>query len=281
MILPLIQIPELSNMVRATYGIDSRSSLHFEAMPDIEYKFNSRGFRDSEWPNDEELVNAIWCVGDSFTLGLGSRVEDTWPSVLAKETGRRTINISMDGASNDWIARQVKNIATEINPNDIVIQWSYWHRRERTGKFSDIEKRMHYNLSESLQFGNNVDNFVKNIKSLNQFKNIIHSSIPGPTELYSGTISPDRRLYEVWKTHSGSEWPSSYKEALKVPQIREELNNVDLLDWVSEFVKATGIIEKFVEYNLYDYARDGHHYGLATSQSVVAGIKRYLKGNNK
>ena len=49
----------------------------------IEYVYNSRGFRDAEWPESvDELRNAIWCIGDSFTVGLGSPLAHTWPYLL-------------------------------------------------------------------------------------------------------------------------------------------------------------------------------------------------------
>jgi len=85
---------------------------HFRNYPHhVEYVHNSRGFRDNEWPESaDELKNAIWCVGDSFTVGLGSPRQFTWPQVLAAVTGRRCINISMDGASNAWISRRAQQI---------------------------------------------------------------------------------------------------------------------------------------------------------------------------
>lgn len=40
----------------------------------IEYRFNSRGFRDREWP--ENIKDVIWCVGGSELLGTGITYED-------------------------------------------------------------------------------------------------------------------------------------------------------------------------------------------------------------
>jgi len=41
----------------------------------ISYRYNSKGFRDDEWP--EDLSDVIWCVGDSFTVGIGQPFEET------------------------------------------------------------------------------------------------------------------------------------------------------------------------------------------------------------
>jgi hypothetical protein len=94
----------------------------------VTYEYNSRGYRDQEWP--EDLNNAIWCFGDSFTVGLGAPIDHTWCHCLQKLSNQRVINISMDGASNNWIARKIQELFTQVVPRTIVIQWSYAHRRE-------------------------------------------------------------------------------------------------------------------------------------------------------
>jgi hypothetical protein len=138
MILPDFVLPSRVNQCWKYNGIDSLESCldkkHFESYPyDITYRYNSRGFRDTEWPDSiKELQSAIWCVGDSFTVGIGSPLEHTWPWILQKATQRRTINVSMDGASNMWIARKSLDIVNKIKPAHLIIQWSYISRREKT-----------------------------------------------------------------------------------------------------------------------------------------------------
>ena len=109
-----------------------RKKKHFKNYPyKIEYQYNSRGFRDQEWPNSlDKLQNLIWCVGDSFTAGVGVPFLHIWPQILQQITNVRTINISLDGASNNWIARQAGAIINEIKPKNLIVQWSYSHRRE-------------------------------------------------------------------------------------------------------------------------------------------------------
>ena len=56
---------------------------HFENYnKKISYKYNSKGFRDVEWPLD--FSNWICCIGDSYTEGLGQPFEETWPQMLQK-----------------------------------------------------------------------------------------------------------------------------------------------------------------------------------------------------
>ena len=86
---------------------------------------------NQEWPTFlDALQNSIWCVGDSFTAGVGVPFLHIWPQILQQITNVRTINISLDGASNNWIARQAGAIINEIKPENLIVQWSYSHRRE-------------------------------------------------------------------------------------------------------------------------------------------------------
>lgn len=115
------------------FGPDNPSSCKnkkwFRQYPfDIVYQTNSRGYRDTEWPND--LDETIFCIGDSFTFGVGSPVEHTWPFLLEKLTGLRCINIAVNGASNELIRRKIQEVYSECNPIAVIACWSFTHRRE-------------------------------------------------------------------------------------------------------------------------------------------------------
>lgn len=183
MILEKLQIPEYSNKSFNTTGIDSSDFCldedKFSNYPfPISYNYNSRGYRDREWPSDSELSKCIWCIGDSFTVGVGSPFEHTWPQVLQANTGMRTINISMDGSSNEWMKRKIIDIIHEVNPKNIVVMWSYTHRRESNdSEKTDFQRRIyHHSYANDVQdFVNfrNCINYVNEIK-----KDIIHFTVP-------------------------------------------------------------------------------------------------------
>lgn len=170
-------IPDVKNNAKINFlenesGIDSlrksRNKEWFTNYPcQVEYKYNSRGFRDNEWPTD--LKNAVWCIGDSFTVGIGAPYAHTWVHLLSKEIELPTVNVSMDGASNDFIARISTIISEEINPVAIIHQWSYTHRREQKGKYNTW-------FTKSTE-DEDIENFIKNIKSASA-TNKIHSVIP-------------------------------------------------------------------------------------------------------
>ena len=152
-------------------GIDSltrcRNVEHFKNYKkSISYVYNSNGFRDVDWPSDTS--DSIWCLGDSFTVGIGQPFKETWPKQLEKVTGKKCINVGEDGCSNDILAERAKKIYQKYKPKLIIIMWSYFHRR----------KNLHYDKKD---FGMIEDfkNFIKNYKSTQKIQSkIVHLLIP-------------------------------------------------------------------------------------------------------
>lgn len=173
-------------------GIDSYANClnkkHFLDYPySVNYQYNSRGFRDEEWPHTD-LENCVWCFGDSFTVGLGSPLEHTWVNLLQTKINKRCINISMDGASNQWISRRAVQVLKEIKPKNMIIMWSYFHRRERSNyKLNDAEKRLRFIKYETIE--NDIFHFKWNLNFVEKNKNdtnVIYLVIPNPVQ--QGTI---------------------------------------------------------------------------------------------
>lgn len=158
-----------------TSGLDSPKLCldkdHFQNYPKkITYKYNANGFRDHDWP--EDLSDVIWCVGDSFTVGIGQPFEETWPKLLQKKLSKRCLNLGEDGCSNDTIALRIKEIFKLHNPRSIVVMWSYLARRRINGENVNHDKS---------DFGDDKDlvNFSKNFKIVNDLPtNIINLLIP-------------------------------------------------------------------------------------------------------
>jgi len=165
-----IGIPESKNS-----GIDTLEDClnrkHFLSYPkDISYRYNSRGFRDHEWPQD--LSDVIWCLGDSFTVGIGQPFQETWPQLLEKKLGKRCLNLGEDGCTNDTLSMRTEEICRLHKPKLIVVMWSYLHRRRINNK------NLH---SDKSSFGVKEDmtNFIKNYQTVNQLPtNVINLTIP-------------------------------------------------------------------------------------------------------
>jgi len=111
-------------------------------------------------------------VGDSFTVGIGQPFEETWPQLLEKKTGKRCINIGVDGSSNDTICLRIKEIYRLYKPKLIAVMWSYLSRRRINGEDFQFYKN---DFGDAEDYNNFKINF--NI-ALKIPTNIIHTIIP-------------------------------------------------------------------------------------------------------
>lgn len=198
---------------------------HFLRYPKkINYDYNSLGFRDTEWPDD--LTDVIWCIGDSFTVGLGQPFKETWPHLLQEKVGKRCINLGENACSNDGLFLRTKEVVERYQPKIVVIMWSYFPRRMRGGINVNHDKN---------DFGNtnDINNFSKNFDMAEKLPtDIIHMLIP------NAFVNPTMK----------------YAISKKYP---DKINFINQLD----------------------YARDGHHFDIRTSQSVADLVaKKINKG---
>lgn len=176
------------NQCCETSGMDSiefarevnKDPVWFQNYPyDISYIYNSRGFRDQEWPQSvEDLKNSIWCVGDSFTVGIGVEYQHIWPQLLEKKLNRRTINVSLNGASNEWIRDRTVDIIEELTPQDLIIHWSYAHRRQLDLIVEGGYKQVHYNNTTEQEDQELIIKLINDVEKLKKSVNVVHSFIP-------------------------------------------------------------------------------------------------------
>ena len=285
-ILPDFVLSSRVNQCWKYAGLDSLEQCvnkqHFKQYPHhVNYQYNSRGFRDAEWPNSmEELQQAVWCVGDSFTVGLGSPINHTWPWLLQKESGLRTINISLDGASNNWIARKVIDILQIVQPKCIIIHWSYFNRRELSDtSLIDEDRRLQY-LIDELELEHSLNNFQSCVDQISRYNNhskIMHSIIPK-----GHLVAGNKEVQQVWTTWAGVDWPQQVPECLEdIPNfIIEEIKTLHG-NWnlIADYFYVNNRLKNIMHNATYlgcieqlDFARDGHHYDLLTAESFVRNI---------
>jgi hypothetical protein len=262
---------------------------HFKSYPHkVYYNYNSRGFRDTEWPA-EHLDQAIWCVGDSFTVGLGSPVEHTWVYQLGQQLNQRTINVSMDGASNQWISRKTIEIIKQVAPKIIVIQWSYLQRDELADDtLTDEDRRLHYDGNrkdfDQVEMSYAFVKLVQQVEFAKQNTRIIHSFVP--------KCGINNVVSDSWSRIGNSQivipnWP-------KCPRTFNEFNALDsdLVDKLITFFQMHpghdtlkiyfelyNNIEFLPEIKKLDLARDGWHYDLLTAQQFATGVRELLNRN--
>lgn len=290
MILPDFVLPSRANQCWEFSGIDSRERCidptHFENYPyQVTYQYNSRGFRDSEWPKTtQELQQAIWCIGDSFTVGIGSPLGHTWPYLLGQALNCRTINVSMDGASNEWIARKALDIIQFIAPKSIIIHWSYTHRREQDKEFLiDLQYRKFYNdvrdtawpdssrysdfdqlpqkVQKELIHGFNMHENMHGVLTLSDEDLRVEHTTASPDEDMQNTLDCIQSL-----TQSDCKIIHSFIPEFK-PKSQGFFSYLHNIDYILEFPRL-------------DWARDHHHYDILTAQHFVHNICSKLMMNS-
>lgn len=296
MILPTFVIPEKANQVWAESGIDSLEKCvnreHFLNFPhQIQYAYNSRGYRDSEWPSSlDQLQSAIWCVGDSFTAGIGQPAQHTWPHLLSHQLNQRTINVSMDGASNAWIARKAQEIIDVVNPVAVVMLWSYTHRREHHNTLLTDEQRRLPNSRDSYE--QDYLHWVQLVSSIQPANGtIVHATIPRFDTLPSprDNTSLQQLLQQHWDAIKGSNWPvcpATVQELQQLPaEIKHELIDLhhcysDLEQMLQNSVStgsANTLPDNIIHVQQLDWARDYHHFEILTAQWLVDQVCAQLQ----
>tara|TARA_R110000782_G_scaffold98827_2_gene184309 strand:- start:3415 stop:4134 length:720 start_codon:yes stop_codon:yes gene_type:complete len=89
---------------------------------DIEYKFNSHGFRTHEVDTPADIL----CFGCSYTMGTGVHNYETWPAQLEALTGLSCINLGHAGCSNDTAFRMAEHYLKLMKP-----KYAVWLQTDR------------------------------------------------------------------------------------------------------------------------------------------------------
>lgn len=268
LIMPELVLPSLANLQRQFHGMDTLNRCldrtRFLNFPyPIEYHFNSRGFRGPEWPDSiSDLQNAIWCVGDSYTTGIGSPLSHTWPCRLSSKINKKVINVSLAGCSNEWIADTAERIVATVNPRHMVVMWSLTRRRQNPDTSLNPEDRR-LSFSNS-QVDEDWGNFLHCKKRVDSAMTAVQFAIP---EFHAGIA----HLTRLWNDIRGPDWPKD------PPTFMEELHDLPkhILSEIQDAHKCYDRIRQIIEPIVIntprlDRSRDGYHFGLITAEWVAA-----------
>lgn len=292
MILPDFVLPDNINLILEYSGIDHPKycidTEHFQKYPhSIQYNYNSRGYRDDEWP-ESRLDQAVWCLGDSFTAGIGSPVQHTWTYLLSQQLSCRTINVSMDGASNNWIAKKAISMIGQIRPKIVVLHWSYIERREGFPGRQDQRSWM--------KFYNNIKDpswpdcpMLEDAGSLPEsiFKEIT-DVFKFPLDMY---LNDHNLRVHCSKVDIEQDITNTWQCINSVMQAANQSNVTVVNSFIPEFISHGAAMPKFwtapeatkiqhvPEFERLDLARDGHHYDILTAQYFVNQLVDKLSCN--
>lgn len=237
----VLQVEDNINLKLSYSGMDDPSlclnKKHFNDYKKVvQYAYNTRGFRDEEWPKD--IKNKIWCIGDSFTVGLGQPYEEIWPKILEKKLGERCINISEDGCSNDLMSQRIEQINV-FHPKCIIVMWSYFWRRWINNK------NVHFDVHERELPKDDLVNFLKNL----------HVSNDSSTCRIIHYVVPDCMIESI----------STWKGALGTRN-KKNINKLINQYYPDKQFPVVNEVEQI------DYSRDGHHFDVLTCEKIVQDI---------
>lgn len=85
---------------------------------EIEYKFNSDGFRSEEFSSNGGGVMFLGC---SLTFGIGLPLQHTFPQIVSKELGLECLNLSLPASSNDTAFRLADLWIDRLNPSVVIL----------------------------------------------------------------------------------------------------------------------------------------------------------------
>jgi hypothetical protein len=299
-ILQSFYVNSTKNMSLEFFGTDNPDifKINSKFPHSVHYNFNSRGYRDSEWPDNLiQLETAIWCLGDSATVGVGSPLAHTWPNLLSTALQKRTINISMVGASNDFIERKCIDLLNTIAPNLIVICWSYLSRRDVTEQFrlNFIQKR------EQLEWNNFYTAIrdpswpdCENFASISNLPNYMQQEIKN--SYCPLIINFDDEMYHGCQDNNLSQQQSARRTAdQEVEYFMQKIRNIkqhqQLTKILHTFIPHYGTAEEkllvqqqfqdlglfYYEITKLDQARDNIHWDVKTSQLLVDRLIKEIK----
>jgi hypothetical protein len=276
MTLDNVVIPSLATQTFQTYRPDTFWSCydrwHYLRYPHrITYQFNSRGFRDQEWPQD--LKNATWCLGDSVTVGLGAPWAHTWPQQLQNITQQRTINLGIRGTNNATIAHLANTVLQEVAPKNMVIVWSIFERRPQ-----DLNNLLDDSYSQQL-IAPDVEHIQHFEQCLSRTKsnatNVVHAFVPHYFALQHNTLD------KIWNDLRGPDWPRVPRDTTDIPNhIMQELEELHARDAVETALYFNQVLDNIPnnlgEIQPRDLARDGTHFDIVTAGDLAHQIAQHL-----
>ena len=98
----------------------------------VNYTLNSYGYRGEELGAGDYTVMVL---GDSHTFGCGLDDKDIWPQQFKKLLQQQhqncnVVNFSVQGCSNDAMARILSNSINTVKPDCVIVCYTYPNRRE-------------------------------------------------------------------------------------------------------------------------------------------------------
>lgn len=219
---------------------------------DVEYRFNSHGFRCPEFDSHSPKYAFYGC---SIMQGYGLPEFVTIPAYVSRAKDKMAFNLGIAGASNDLIARTILSTVPLLNPEFVFVYWTYMTRRElyqedgepiqwlRNWRYQSVpvdreNEPMMEAQEEISHFTSNINNLLWNMKMVDLF-------LKGCNIKYA------------WSVVDGHLW--RYEEVYKHFSVYSD-------NHLQASLADIGV----------DSARDMRHPGPKTTEKIAKGIVNYF-----
>jgi hypothetical protein len=203
----------------------------FEQFSRVSYKFNSLGYRCSEFT--EQASFRIVSIGCSYVFGLGIAQNDIFHEKFTQKLRKKLTssvvnwNLGIVGASNDYIARMLHIAIPILDPHLVLINFTRFSRREY---FSPLGTSLNY-----------IPSYIPK----DPVHKIIYSSFLDLSSEYDDQANFFRNYKSVAALLKDKTWLFSILSSNDIPK-------------VYHFIDKTKYIDDF---KLIDKARDNSHPG--------------------
>jgi len=191
----------------------------------------------------------------------------------------------MDGASNEWLSDMAVSILDAFDPPNMVIMWSYTHRRVGTAQRADNKIVYDQTPQWKITYDSMRDVFWPRCNTLAQF-NALHGDI---RQQVLDRIGEDQfrndltaRVHYVQATDEDD--LENFQQCVdRVRQFqRQHIVHASVPHFAPEHTMAASraVIEQqphwIPQFQNLDLARDGHHFDIKTSQWITEQIQPLL-----
>lgn len=210
------------------YGYYADDELpRFDPVPG--HKTNSHGYRCPEFRSLPDGGKNVVVLGCSHTFGEGLEDEETWVSLVAKQSNKtlRWWNLARPGGNADQMVRILYGTEKVLFPKIIVACWPTWSRRERLDSYPQ-SLTGDDNLLKTENNNTDRNNFLKNVFFLEKFaeklgSKTFHCFSQDAYELDNSlNVFKDHTVKNCWPEWDRHHLPDSKQKYINTPSLARD-----------------------------------------------------------
>lgn len=270
-------------------GVHTFNNLEFSTT----MKVNKAGFRDDDASLEQP---SIVCLGDSYALGWGVEGEETYPDLLEKKLGRKTLNLGMAsyGTAREYVAFK-KYVPQDC---DLIILQYCGNDEEENAAFVQSNFQLHISSFEQYQQAQLRNKLWRNYFPLKYFYAAVSFGIRETWRLITHRPKSEAvaHLPSLMASDKMPKWAEHFFKILTLLKEHHDgkivvfyLDNHNTFPWYHNqldtwlstnkmegvyFFQADTLLTQDDYFNLDDHLRPSGHYKLAK------GLAKFISDNH-